>query len=92
MRKKELNNQLTKKELKKFFKEIIEIIHVEFKQLGDKIETFGGSNSEYVKGLKKIENKIDQLRPLLNHIRKRQTILEAKMKLIEEYFDDTQKN
>jgi hypothetical protein len=71
--------------IKESFKKLIEDIRIDLREIS-------AGNKENGVDLKRIEKKLDRFIAILNKFSKRQDILEAKMILIEDYFDPHPQN
>lgn len=85
-------NSLTKKDLQSIADVIRQILDAKFENIEKKLDMMSVTYNDYSNGLKRIENKLDKFLSLLNRFYKRQRVLEAKMRLIEEYFDPHPRN
>lgn len=87
-----MSNSLTKKDLQKIADTITKLLDAKFDRIEKKLDMMSAAYDNYTNGLKRIENKLDKFLSILNRFSKRQSILEEKMRLIEDYFDPHPRN
>ncbi len=73
--------------IKSAFKRLITDLRSDLKDLRYDLKEISDENKENGKKLEGIQKNLDKFISILNRFSKKQAILEAKMKLIEEYFN-----